>query len=75
MHRQPHDLKEVLSMKALTILLITLMLTSCGWFDRKLAAVTGGATKTCIDGVEYLQFTSGATVAYTREGKVKTCSN
>lgn len=49
------------------------MLTGCGWFDRKLAAVTGGATKTCVDGVLYLQFTSGATVAYTPDSKVKTC--
>lgn len=56
------------------ILLATAMLTGCGWFDRKMAAVTGDATKTCVDGVLYLQFTSGATVAYTTDGKVKTCS-
>ncbi len=55
------------------ILLTAAMLTGCGWFDRKLAAVTGGATKTCVDGVLYLQFTSGATVAYTPDSKVKTC--
>ena len=55
------------------VVLLVVSLTGCGWFDRSVAALTGGATKTCVDGVEYLQFTSGASVAYTREGKVKTC--
>ena len=55
------------------ILLATAILTGCGWVDRKKAAFTGDATKTCLDGVLYLQFTSGATVAYTPDGKVKTC--
>ena len=60
-----------------TIILIVLAvaaLTGCGWFDRKKAAFTGDATKTCVDGVLYLQFTSGATVAYTPDSKVKQCS-
>lgn len=60
-------------MKSLIVVLLAVSLTGCGWFDRNVAALTGGATKTCVDGVEYLQFTSGASVAYTREGKVKTC--
>lgn len=60
-------------MKSLIVVLLVVSLTGCGWFDRKVAALTGGATKTCVDGVEYLQFTSGATVAYSREGKVKSC--
>lgn len=60
-------------MKSLIVVLLVVSLTGCGWFDRSVAALTGGATKTCVDGVEYLQFTSGASVAYTREGKVKTC--
>lgn len=63
-----------MSVKTVATLLIALALTGCGWFDRQVAGVAGGATKTCVDGVEYLQFTSGASVAYTPEGKVKTCS-
>lgn len=57
-----------------TILTIAsaMMLTGCGWFDRVAAGATG-YSYVCVDGVEYLQFTSGATVAYTRDGKVKTC--
>lgn len=50
-----------------------ILLTGCGYFDRKIAAVTGGATETCVSGVLYLQFTSGASVAYTPDGKIKTC--
>ena len=61
-------------MKTVTILFAAVMLTGCGWFDRAGAVVTG-YSKACVDGVEYLQFASGATVAYTREGKVKACSN
>lgn len=56
------------------ILLTAAMLTGCGWFDRVTATATGYA-RVCVDGVEYLQLTSGATVAYTREGKVKTCGS
>lgn len=54
-------------------LMATLILSGCGWFDRKYASVTGGATKSCIDGVVYLQFTSGATVQVDKEGMPVTC--
>ncbi len=58
---------------AILILASVFALTGCGWFDRVAATATGYA-RVCVDGVEYLQFTSGATVAYTRDGKVKTCN-
>lgn len=45
----------------------------CGAVDRSLAKFTGDATETCHDGVMYLQFTSGASVAYNKDGTVKTC--
>ena len=54
------------------ILLAAANLTGCGWVDRTTATATGYA-RACVDGVEYLQFTSGATVAYTSDGKVKVC--
>lgn len=57
-----------------TILLLAVMLTGCGWADRVAATATGYA-RVCVDGVEYIQFTSGATVAYTPDGKVKLCGN
>ena len=54
------------------ILASAMLMTGCGWFDR-VAATATGYSRVCVDGVEYLQFTSGAAVAYTRDGKVKTC--
>ena len=44
----------------------------CGIFERANAKLTG-YSRQCIDGVEYLQFSSGASVAYTPDGHVKTC--
>lgn len=49
------------------------LVTGCGWFDRQVSSFTGGATKTCIDGVTYLQFTSGATVQVDATGKPIPC--
>jgi uncharacterized protein YceK len=61
-------------MKNLVLVLsVAVLLSGCGWFDRTLSTVTGGATKTCIDGVKYLQFTSGATVQVDVNGKPVGC--
>lgn len=60
-------------MKKLILIALALTLSGCGWFDRQVSSVTGGATKVCVDGVVYLQFTSGATVAYNTDGTVKVC--
>jgi hypothetical protein len=60
-------------MKHLILIILAFSLTGCGWFDRKLASVTGGATKTCVDGVTYLQFTSGAVVQVDVNGKPVSC--
>jgi hypothetical protein len=61
-------------MKTIFLLCIaTATLSGCGWFDRQIASATG-VSKSCVDGVEYLQFSSGASVAYTTDGKVKTCA-
>ena len=63
------------AMKTIAILVAALTLTGCGWFDRAGASMTGRPSSVCVAGVEYLQFISGATVAYTPDGKVKTCSS
>lgn len=56
-----------------TIVAIALLtLVGCGSADRLIGSVTGFA-RTCVDGVLYLQFTSGASVAYSQDGKIKTC--
>lgn len=47
-------------------------LSGCGGLSRATAKFTG-YDKTCVDGVSYIQFTSGATVQYGRNSKVVTC--
>ena len=59
--------------RALLIAALCVVMAGCGRFDRWYAGMTGAASRSCVDGVQYLQFTSGASVAYTPDGKVKTC--
>ncbi len=60
-------------MKKVFLLLMMIFLSGCGWFQKQASSVTGSGYETCNDGVLYLQFTSGVTVKYTREGKIATC--
>jgi len=48
-------------------------LSGCGYADRKFSGYTGRPTETCVDGVLYLQFTTGSTVKYLPDGHVATC--
>lgn len=65
-------MKNTLSLVAIAVL--ALAMTGCGRTDRWIAGITGSATKECVDGVQYLQFTSGASVAYDSvTGGVKRC--
>ena len=58
----------------LTVLLTALLcVTGCGKIDRTLAGWTGDASEVCVDGVLYLQFTSGVSVAYDASGNIKRC--
>lgn len=64
-------------MKKATILIAiiaTLSLSGCGYIKRSISGWTGDATKTCVDGVTYLNFTTGTTVQYDRNGKVVPCN-
>ena len=47
-------------------------LSGCGLVDRKIASFKG-VSEMCVDGVVYLQFTSGASVKYNQEGKIVLC--
>lgn len=58
---------------ALIVALVSLALTGCGKLDRAGASITGRPTKTCVDGVTSLQFTSGAHVQLDRAGKPVPC--
>lgn len=61
--------------KLIAIMAMCTLLSSCGYIDRETAKLTGQASKTCVDGVTYLQFTSGATVQLDRQGKPVPCGN
>ncbi len=55
------------------LLILAVVLSGCGRFDRFVVSLTGDAVETCHDGVTYLQFTSGATVKYNTDGTVAKC--
>jgi hypothetical protein len=59
-------------MKKLLIVLAALTLTACGKMNHAEAVWTGNSTS-CVDGVQYIQFPSGVTVKYTRDGKIAGC--
>lgn len=60
-------------MKNLIICVSAVMLLSgCGWLSREAAKLTGYSEE-CVEGVMYLQFASGVTVAYNQDGSVKVC--
>lgn len=59
-------------MKIIYVLPLILMLSGCGWLGRGEAYITGYDIS-CIDGVVYYQFASGVTVAYNKDGGIKTC--
>ena len=56
------------------VTLLALGCWGCGSISRTTASLTG-YSKSCVDGVSYLQFPSGVTVQYDREGKVVRCGS
>lgn len=58
--------------KLITVALIAVTLTGCGAFDRQSIFITG-YSRSCVNGVTYLQFTSGVTPQYTIDGKLVAC--
>lgn len=59
-------------MKITITLLLAALLSGCGYFERVVGTVTG-YSKMCVDGIVYLQFTSGATVQVDSNGKPVVC--
>jgi uncharacterized protein YceK len=63
----------IADMKNILILIVAcIALVGCGKASRMEAALTGYSEE-CVDGVVYLQFTSGVTVKYNRDGTHATC--
>lgn len=61
-------------MKPYLVFASLLLLAGCGGLSRGCASVTG-YDRTCINGVSYQQFTSGATVEYQPDGTIKRCNS
>ena len=62
-----------MSMKYIIIITIGLGLFGCGDYKRFISKITGEAQEFCHKGVSYLQFPSGASVQYNKDGKIATC--
>lgn len=60
-------------MKIIILVIGVISVTGCGVVERMFAGVVGGGASTCFRGVMYVQFTSGASVAYNLDGSVKAC--
>ena len=58
--------------KILVVSCMVFMVSGCGKYERAVANVTG-YSKQCIDGVSYIQFSSGATVQVDVNGKPIAC--
>ena len=59
-------------MKTLFVIAAALVLSACGQVDRMGAQLTG-YSKICVDGITYLQFSSGATVQLNATGIPVVC--
>ena len=57
---------------AIMIFTISLQIQGCGSCSRSVANITG-VSRECVDGIEYLQFPSGVSVAYNQDGSIKQC--
>jgi uncharacterized lipoprotein len=60
-------------MRIVLALLAVSVLSGCGWFDRYVVANTTGYSRTCVEGVVYLQFPSGVAPQYNIDGSLKGC--
>jgi hypothetical protein len=64
-------MKKILAL-IIACLIFVSFVTGCGKADRMIAKYTG-YSNICVDGVSYLQFTSGATVKVGLDGKPIAC--
>jgi hypothetical protein len=56
-----------------SIIIVAVAMSGCGQMERVGAKFTG-YSEICVDGVQYLQFTSGASVKYNADGSIVTCN-
>jgi uncharacterized protein YceK len=58
--------------RKIIVFAIILALSGCGNIRRMTAGITG-VSRVCVDGVLYLQFCSGVTVAFNPDGTIRGC--
>lgn len=61
-------------MRYLLLISLLVALSGCGNIRRMWSGITGDAMPLCYKGVEYVQFPSGSSVAYDKDGKVLKCN-
>lgn len=61
-------------MKIIGLFLAIGILSGCGQVQRSIAVATG-YSRVCVEGVNYLQFSSGATVQLDQTGRPVPCQN
>lgn len=59
-------------MKTLLAILFITVMSGCGQFSRGCAKWTGHDI-VCVEGVKYIQFTSGVSPQYNPDGSIVTC--
>lgn len=60
--------------KLLVIPFLSIFLSGCGYVDNHLMNYTDHLT-ICVDGVNYVQFKTGASVKYNADGTISTCKS
>lgn len=61
-------------MRILCLSIAAITLCSCGVAEKFTDGIAG-SSYVCVNGVQYIQFTSGASVAYNRDGTIRTCGD
>jgi hypothetical protein len=54
------------------MILLALLMSGCGGMSRMWAGISG-YDFICIDGVQYIQFTSGVSVKFNKDGTISKC--
>lgn len=61
-------------MKKIAFIFFCLFAMGCGQINRSCAKWTGHSFE-CVRGIEYIQFPSGASVPWNKDGTIRTCDD
>ena len=66
-------MKHANTIAIVAALSVVFYIQGCGYLERSAASWTGAKIEDCVDGVMYIQATSGFSVKYNRNGTVQNC--